>query len=86
MTVTSQEFVHGLETAFPGAVTAAGDWVEVARSGVRLRFTFRSIPPLRLGILSLARIEVEVSVQAGDATAAQALLTEIDRATQRGGG
>jgi hypothetical protein len=86
MTATPAEFVASLSTAFPGAVTDGTGSVELAGDAARLRFAFTPIAPLRLGALNLARMEVVVSVVAGDAAAAQALLEAVDRATQRGGG
>ena len=86
MTATPAEFVASLSTAFPGAVTDGPGWAEVAGASARLRLAFTPIAPLRLGALNLARMEVVVSVVAGGASAAQALLEAVDRATQRGGG
>lgn len=86
MTATPGEFVTSLNSAFPGAVEAGADWAEVRRDAVCLRFDFAVGEPLRIGSLALPRMEVTISVQAGDAAAAECLLAAVDRATQRGGG
>lgn len=86
MTATPAEFVTSLGGAFPGAVAAGADWAEVRRDAVCLRFDFAVGEPLRIGSLALPRMEVAISVLAGDAAAAECLLAEVDRATQRGGG
>ncbi len=86
MTATPAEFVSSLSTAFPGAVIAGAGWAELAGEAARLRFAFTPIAPLCLGALNLARMEVVVSVLAGNAADARALVEAVDRATQRGGG
>lgn len=86
MTATPAEFVAALGTAFPGAVVSGDGWVEVSQRDTRLRFEWSPLPPLRIGALVLARIDVLVRIVAGDADAAQAFLNTVDRLTQRGGG
>lgn len=86
MTATPAEFVASLNGAFPGAVEADDDWAEVRRDMVCLHFDFAVCEALRIGSLALPRMQVAISVLAGDAADAEKLLADVDRATQRGGG
>lgn len=86
MTATPAEFVASLAAAFPGGIAADTGWAEVRRGEAGLRFDFSPIAPLRLGSLALPRMEVAITVIAGDEAPAAALLADVDRATQRGGG
>lgn len=86
MTATPAEFVASLDGAFPGAVASGPGWAEIRREAVCLRFDFTIAEPLRIGSLALPRMQVAISVPAGDAAAAERLLADVDRATQRGGG
>ncbi|WP_434516165.1 hypothetical protein AB6Q56_05910 [Dechloromonas sp. ARDL1] len=51
-----------------------------------LHFALSEQNPLRIAALQLATLRVEISVVAGDESAAQRLLAQVDRATLRGGG
>jgi len=86
MTGSAAEFIRTLQTAFGSAVDVADHRVTVSIDGVSLIFSLTPAPPLRLGLLELARQTVEIAVGAGSEAAVAELLAKIDRATQRGGG
>jgi hypothetical protein len=86
MTGSAAEFRRALRQAFGEAVDESGAGVRLAVDGVRLRFDIAGEAPLRIGALALERVQVRVSVEAGDPAAAGRLLARVDRATQRGGG
>lgn len=86
MSSTPEEFCRALRQAFASAVSDDGDGVVLAIADVRLHFALKSLPARRIGALQLARLQVDISVQAGSLAAAEALLARVDRATQRGGG
>lgn len=86
MNSTPDEFRRALVQAFGDAVSVTADGVVLSAAGVRLHFALSSRAPTQIGALQIAHLQVEISVQVGDETAAQELLTRVDRATQRGGG
>lgn len=86
MTATPGEFANSLRAAFPGEVAEGDGWFAVAHGAVTLRFDYVIETPLRIGILELPRMQVTVTVAAGDPEAASAMLEAVDRASQRGGG
>lgn len=86
MTATPTEFGNSLRAAFPGEIGEGDGWLEVSRQDVRVRFDYLLLAPLRIGILALPRMEVIVSIEAGQPDAVSELLERVDRFTQRGGG
>jgi len=86
MSSTPAEFRRALVQAFGAAVSEDPDGLLLAQQGVRLHFALAPLPPRQIGALQLARLQVDIAVQAGTPEAAEKLLARVDRATQRGGG
>lgn len=86
MSSTPAEFRRALLQAFGAAVGDAADGLLLAVADVRLHFALSELPVRRIGALQLARLQVDITVQAGQPAAAEVLLARVDRATQRGGG
>ncbi len=86
MSSTPAEFRRALVQAFGVAVGDEGNGLLLAIDDVRLHFALQSLPARQIGALQLARLQVDISVQAGTSAAAEQLLARVDRATQRGGG
>ena len=86
MNSTPGEFRRAMVQAFGDAVSATAEGVLLSVEDVRLHFALASQAPTKIGALQIAHLQVEISVQEGDAVAAQELLARVDRATQRGGG
>jgi hypothetical protein len=86
MNSTPAEFERSLRQAFATAVGTAADGLLLEADGVRLHFALQRENPGQIGALQLAALRVEISVLAGDESAAARLLARVDRATLRGGG
>jgi hypothetical protein len=86
MSSTPAEFRRALVQAFGAAVSDDGEGLLLAVGDVCLHFAARTLPPRRIGVLQLARLQVDIAVRAGTPHAAEELLARVDRATQRGGG
>jgi hypothetical protein len=86
MNSTPAEFRRALLQAFGPAVSNEGDGLLLSLDGVRLHFALQAEAPRKIGALKIASLRVEISVQEGAAAAAESLLAQVDRATQRGGG
>lgn len=86
MSSTPAEFRRALTQAFGAAVTADANGLILTEGGVRLHFALQPEKTRQIGVLKLAALRLEISVQEGDEAAAQKLLARVDRATQRGGG
>jgi hypothetical protein len=83
---TADEFARSLRAAMPGAVDSGAGRFEVARGEATIAVGVSVLPPRRLGALALPRIRVAIDFVAGPGDACLALLAEMDRAMQRGGG
>ena len=86
MSSTPAEFRRALVQAFGAAVRDEADGLLLAVADVHLHFALSELPVRRIGALQLARLQVDITVQAGQPAAAGDLLARVDRATQRGGG
>lgn len=86
MAIGVEEFIRAVDAAFPGTVVRGGAALTVSDAKASLRIAYSEGAPQRLGALQLPSLLVQISVLAGDAQSAAALLARLDRATQRGGG
>lgn len=86
MSCTRTEFRRVLETAFGSAVSSTSNGLLLTDANVSLHFALSEQKPLQIAALRLSTLRVEISVLAGDDTAARQLLARVDRATLRGGG
>lgn len=86
MSCTPVEFRRALENTFGKAVSVTPDGLLLTGDEACLHFALSEQKPLRIAALQLATLRVEISVRAGDESAAQRLLAQVDRATLRGGG
>lgn len=86
MSCTPQEFRRSLVQAFGDAVLETPNGLLLAGDGATLHFALSEQQPLRIAALQLSALRVEISVSAGDDEAARRLLSQVDRATLRGGG
>lgn len=86
MSSTPGEFRRALFAAFADAVSEEDAGLLVADGEARLHFALKSEKLQRIGALQLSILRVEITVRQGTEQAASALLAQIDRATQRGGG
>lgn len=86
MSCTPDEFRRSLVQAFGEAVSDTADGLLLAGDEASLHFALSEQHPRRIAALQLSTLQVEISVRAGDETAARRLLAQVDRATLRGGG
>mgnify|MGYP001124464562 CR=1 FL=1 len=86
MNSSPAEFRRALVQAFGEAVSETADGVQLVVGEVQIMFVLDSQPPRRIGALQIADLRVDISVQSGESPAADRLLAQVDRATQRGGG
>jgi hypothetical protein len=86
MSCTATEFRLALQNVFGDAVSVVPDGLLISTPEASLHFALSEQNPLRIAALRLDRMRVEISVRAGDETAAERLLSKVDRATLRGGG
>lgn len=86
MNSTPEEFCRALVQAFGDAARKTTTGITLRIGEVGIHFTLTPLPSRQIGALHIADLHVEISVEAGDASAVQKLLARVDRATQRGGG
>jgi hypothetical protein len=88
MSMTREDFLRCLHAAFPDRATGASDggFHVVDSRGTEAHVELRELPPMRMGVLVLPRIEV--SYRFPDATPKQLedFLTALRPYFQRGGG
>jgi hypothetical protein len=87
ITATREAFIAGLRLAFPGDVmTETEQGVRVSQRGVLMELTIAAGPDRAIALLRLPTIRVRVSFLAGSPRRQRAMLEQMDRAMQRGGG
>jgi len=90
MNCTPAEFRRALLQAFGTDVSGDLQVLRLTRGPVTLAFRMRPEAGRQLGLLHIAALHVDIAVERGDEMpderAVTALLTEVDRATLRGGG
>ncbi len=88
MSGTPAEFLRILRWLFPESVTASADsrTIELSEEGLVVEFRLLPLPPRKIALLEIERMQLDIDLRAGDAAALPGLMAKIDRATQRGGG
>ena len=86
VTASAAEFVRGLESAFPGALTGGPLGFRAAGKGAAMEIELTRGADRRVGGLALPTLVVRIRFSGGDGEAQAALLAHMDRAMQRGGG
>jgi len=81
MAISAEEFIRAARAAFPDTLQLESAALTIADAHAKLRFAYREGEPRRLGALQLPCLQVQVSVLAGNADSAAALLARLDRAT-----
>ncbi len=86
MAMTAEEFLRVLHWAFPGRVIDREGRLIVCAEGATLEISLAALPPRKLALLTLPRLEARLRFTAGTVAQRNALLTRLERAMQRGGG
>ncbi len=86
MNCSPDEFRRALVQAFGAEVSGDQQVLWLTRGPVTLAFRMRPETGRQLGLLHIAALRVDIAVERGDESAVTALLSEVDRATLRGGG
>ncbi len=94
MNCTPAEFQRALVQVFGSEISGEPPLLRLTRGALTLAFQMRPEAGRQLGLLHIAALHVDISVERGDEgsgepvedSAVTALLAEFDRATLRGGG
>lgn len=80
------EFAHGLDLAFPGALSGGPLRYVVVLSEAAMQIDLEPQADRRIAALALPCLAVRIRFTAGSPAACAAMLDRMDRAMQRGGG
>lgn len=83
---TPAEYARLLELAFPGQVSTRAQSFHVVGPEASMEIVWRMLPPRRIALLCLPRLEIEIRCVSVSAAAFRTMLAHMDRAMQRGGG
>jgi hypothetical protein len=83
---TRAEFRHGLALAFPDSVSESGGALRVVDRQAAMTVALTELPPRRIALLNMPRLQVLIRMTAGTPDQRRAMLLRMDRAMQRGGG
>lgn len=86
MNTTREEFRRALVQAFGEAIQADAAGLLLTTDAAALHFATSDEKPFQIGALKIPVLMVEISIRAGNETAAKTLLERVDRAMMRGGG
>ena len=86
MSTTTEEFVRGVRTAFPGRVEERPGRLTIADDDNVIEIDFVPGPPHTIALLSLPTLRVTIRFAAGEHAAQAAMLAHMDRSMHRGGG
>lgn len=86
VSASTEEFRRGLEAAFPVSVVEPSTVWHARHGPVTLTLRCRTLPPLRIALLSMPQLAVTLEFAGGTPAEQHAMLDRLDRYTHRGGG